>query len=440
MDGTDSFLWPLLLQFLLIILNAVFACAEIAVISFNENKLAKLASGGDRRAVRLEKLTRQPARFLSVIQVGITLAGFLASAFAAGNFSGKITEFFVSRGVTAPPYLLNIISIIAITLILSYFTLVLGELVPKRIAMRHAEKISLALSGFIYFISKLFAPVVWFLTVSTNMVLRLLRIDPNANDEQVTEEEIRDMVDIGREKGAIEDGEQEFIHNIFDFNDKKIKEVMTHRTDAAFLWLNESIEQWEETLNNSPYSVYPVCGENIDDVVGVLYAKYYFRTKEKTRAEIIKNCLKPAYFVPETTRTDVLFRGMKKSKNHFAVVIDEYGGMSGIVTMNDLLEELVGDLENDATVPDEPPEIERLDLHTWKISGAASIEAVSDSLNIKLPANDEYDTFGGLVFAELGIIPDDGSAMELEAYGMHVKITEIKERRLVSALVRLSNP
>jgi putative hemolysin len=273
--------------------------------------------------------------------------------------------------------------------------------------------------------------------VSTNAVLTLLHIDQKTEADQVTETEIRDMVDIGRQKGSIDDDEQMFINNIFDFSDKKIKEVMTHRTDVSFLWFDESIEKWEEAINNSPYSVYPVCKKNIDDIIGILDVKDYFRAKEKTHEAILKNCLKSAYFIPDIVRTDVLFHNMQNNKNHFAIVIDEHGGTSGIVTMNDLLEELVGDLENDASIPDDPPEIERIDANTWKINGVASIDDVSSALNIALP-NDKYDTFGGLVFSMIGIIPDDGSTFESAIYGMNIKITEIKDRRLVSALVSLA--
>ena len=434
MDESDPILWQLLLQIFLIMLNAIFACAEIAVISINDNKLAKMAAGGDKRALRLIKLTEQPAQFLSVIQVGITLAGFLGSAFAAGNFSAKLVDWLVSIGVKLSVTMLDTISVIVITLILSYFTLVLGELVPKRIAMRKAEAIALAMSGLIYSIAKLFAPVVWLLTKSTNGLLRLLGIDPNADDEEVTEEEIRLMVDAGSEKGAIDLDEKEFIHNIFDFDDKTAEEVMTHRIEVSLLWMEEDEEQWEKTINESAHSVYPVCDKNADDVIGVLKIKDYFRMKDKTRETVMERCVKPAYFIPETVRTDVLFRNMKANRNHFAIVLDEYGGMSGVITMNDLLEELVGDLEDDASAPIEKPPVESIDSQTWKINGSAPLEIVSNHLGIALP-DDEYETFGGLVFGLLGKIPDDGSTPELEEYGLNIKITSIKEHRLETALV-----
>jgi len=425
------------LQFILIFINAVFACAEIAVISMNDNKLSKLNAAGDKRAIRLTKLTEQPARFLATIQVGITFAGFLGSAFAADNFSDKLTSWLISIGIGIPEATLDSISVIIITLILSYFTLVLGELVPKRIAMRKAEQLALAISGVVYFISKIFAPLVSLLTVSTNGFLRLLGIDPYAVDDQITEEEIRMMVDEGSEKGAIDFSEKEMIQNIFEFDDKTAEDIMTHRTDVSLLWLDESVEQWEKTIFETRHSVYPVCDETTDNVIGILKVKDYFRIKEKTRENIIA-AIKPAYFVPETVRADLLFRNMKKDRKHFAIVLDEYGGMNGIITMNDLLEELVGDLEDDASIPEEPPMIERVDSKTWKVQGAAPLSMVSEQLGVLLPEED-YDTFGGLVFGLLGYIPDDGATPELEEYGLTIKVIDIKDHQLEKAMVCLSD-
>jgi putative hemolysin len=432
--GEDTILWPLVLQLILIIINALFACAEIAVVSMNDNKLAKLTAAGDRRAIRLSKLTEQPSSFLATIQVGITFAGFLASAFAADNFSDKLANWLVSVGVKLPISTLDTASVIVITLILSYFTLVLGELVPKRVAMRKAERLALAMSGFVHFISRVFAPLVWVLTVSTNSILLLFGIDPHAVDDDITEEEIRMMVDRGSEKGAINHDEKEMIQNVFEFDNKTAEDVMIHRTEVSLLWLDESMEQWEKTIIESRHSVYPVCDETTDNIIGILKTKDYFYLKDKTRENVLSKALKPAYFVPETVRTDVLFRNMKKSRNHFAIVLDDYGGMSGIITMNDLLEELVGELEDDDTVPEKPPLIEPIDSHTWKVNGLAPLTMVSEQLGVLLPEHD-YDTFGGLVFGLLGFIPDDGSTPELEGFGLTIKVTEIKDHQLEKAIV-----
>ncbi len=437
MPDNDPIIWQLVLQLILILLNAVFACAEIAVITMNDNKLAKLSASGDKRAVRLEKLTSQPARFLATIQVGITFAGFLGSAFAADNFSEKLTAWLVRIGVGIPADTLDTISVILITIVLAYFTLVLGELVPKRVAMRSADRLAMAISGFVSVISKIFAPVVWFLTISTNGLLRLFGIDPNAEDDAVTEEEIRLMVDAGSERGAIDPEEKDMIQNIFEFDDTFASDIMTHRTEVTLLWLDESDEEWAKTINESRYSVYPICDESADDLVGVLYAKDYFRLEDKTRDAVMKDAVRAVYYVPETIRNDILFRNMKKSRRHFAVVIDEYGGMSGIVTMNDLLEQLVGDLEDDILVPREQPLLERIDSKTWRVRGIAPLPLVSRQLGVTLPEED-YETFGGLVFGILGTIPEDGSTPVIEEFGLVVKVTEIKNRRLQSAVVYLS--
>ena len=434
MNGSDPILGQILLQVVLIFINALFACAEIAIISINDNKIAKMAAAGDKRAIRLMKLTAQPARFLATIQIGITLVTLLGSAFAAQNFSDRLVEALTSTGINIPEDVLGTISVIIITLLLTYFTATLGELVPKRIGMKKAEKLALSLSLLVYMISKIFAPVVWLLTVSANGMLRLFGINPHSSDEEITEEEIRLMVDAGSEKGAIQPDEKDFIQNIFEFNDLSADEIMTHRTEVSLLWLDESDEQWEQTINQSRHSIYPVCAESPDNIVGVLYAKDYFRLKDKSRDAVMESAVKSAYFVPETVRADVLFRNMKKSRNHFALVLDEHGGMSGIITMYDLLEQLVGDLEDDLTVPAESPLIERIDSNTWRINGAASLDKVSKELGVLLP-EDEYDTFGGLVFGMLGTVPSDGSTPELEEFGLTIKVKTIKDHRLESAVV-----
>jgi putative hemolysin len=300
--------------------------------------------------------------------------------------------------------------------------------------MRNADKLAMAISGFITVTSKIFAPVVWLLTVSTNGLLRVFGIDPHEENDEVTEEEIRLLVDAGSEKGAIDPEEKDMIQNIFEFDDTFASDIMTHRTEVTLLWMDETDDAWAKTINESRYSVYPICAESADDVVGVLYVKDYFRLEDKSRASVMENAVRPAYYVPETIRNDILFRNMKNSRAHFAVVIDEYGGMSGIVTMNDLLEQLVGDLEDDLLVPREEPLVERIDSKTWRVSGLAPLDLVSRQLGVKLPEED-YETFGGFVFGLLGTIPPDGSTPGIEEYGVVIKVVDIKNRRLQSAVV-----
>ena len=423
----------LLLQAVLIALNAIFACAEIAVISMNDSKLEKMASQGDKRAKRLVKLTSQPARFLATIQVAITLSGFLGSAFAAENFSDVLVDWVISLGVGIPRATLESISVVLITLVLSYFTLILGELVPKRVAQRKAEPLALGLSGLISAIASAFKPIVWFLTVSTNAVLRLMGIDPNAEDEEVSEEEIRMMVDAGSEKGTIDHTEKEFIQNVFEFDDLTAEEIATHRTEVDLLLMDDTEEDWARTIHETRHTFYPVCEESADHVVGILNAKDYFRLEDKSRRNVLEEAVKPAYFVPEDIKADVLFRNMKRSRNSMAVVLDEYGGMVGIITMNDLVEQLVGDLEEDVQDASEPT-IAQIDECNFRISGNVELEDVEEITGVRFGS--DYETFTGLVFNTLGMIPDDGEQdLELEIGRAKIHVTRVLEHQIDAATI-----
>lgn len=433
----DSSIWSLLLiQVILIALNSIFACAEIAVLSVNEAKLEKMAEQGNRKAKRLFRLTREPASFLATIQVAITLSGFLGSAFAADGFSGPLVDWLVGLGVTIPRATLDTISVVLITLILSFFTLVFGELVPKRIAMKKSEQLALGISGMISGISVIFKPIVWILSVSTNAVLRLLGIDPNEQEEQVSEEEIRMMVDAGSEKGTIDEEEKAFIQNVFEFDDLTAADIATHRTDLVILWMEDSMEQWADTIHESRHTLYPVCDESPDNVIGILNAKDYFRLDNRTREAVMTAAVRPAYFVPATIKADVLFRKMRQSHNSLAVVLDEYGGVVGIVTLNDLIEELVGDLNEDA--PEEQvsePHMEQLDENTWNIIGNVELLDIEQALDVDIGL-EEVDTFTGLVFNELDMVPADGDHnIELEFKGLWIQITRIEDHQIACAKV-----
>lgn len=423
----------ILLQVILIGLNAVFACAEIAVISMNETRLEQLAAEGNKKAVRLSRLTSQPARFLATIQVAITLSGFLGSAFAADNFSDSLTSWLLGLGVPLQEKTLDTIAVVVITMILSYFTLIFGELVPKRLAMKKTEQLALGMATMISFLARLSAPIVWVLTVSTNGVLRICGIDPAAEEDEVSEEEIRMMVDAGSRKGVIDFEEKEFIHNVFEFDDLAVGEFATRRKDLAILWLEESMEQWDEIIHESRHTRYPVCGESVDDVVGVLNVKDYFRLKEKTRENVMQSAVHAPFFVPEGIRADVLFRQMKESRNHFAVVLDEYGGTEGIVTINDLLEQLVGDLEDEDCLGEKQEGIEQLDSTTWKICGNLPLEEVAEAMKVSLPT-EEYDTFSGFVFATYGSVPEDGSRIEIRTDKLQILVTKICEHQVEEAI------
>ena len=445
MNNGDPLLWQMLLLLLLILTSGVFSCAEIALISLDKNKLEKKSLSGSRQAKRILSLTREPSKFLATVQVGSILAGFLASAFAASSFSGRLSLWFASLGVRISAGTLAAISLVIITIILSYVQLVVGELAPKRLAMKKADSLAFPISGFILVVSRIFAPLVWLLTKSTNGLLRLIGISPEADVHTVTEEEIRLLIDVGSAKGTIDDREKEILHNVFDLNNKTAGEIMTHRRETVLLKLEDSDDDWEKTISEEKHSYFPVCGKNPDDITGVLNARDYLCLKDRCRETVMAQALNPAQFVPTSVRTDVLFRRMKKNRNHFAVVLDEHGGMMGVVTMKDLLEELVGDLEDDTSVPPEEPMISKhtdTDTEAWIVNGAISLDKAAREFGIELPV-DKYDTFGGFVFSLLGRIPEDGnhqtdSMDELEAHGLEIKILEIREHRLEKALVRLT--
>ena len=429
----------LLVQFILILINAFFAATEIAVISLNDNKLRKQAEDGDKKAALMLKLAESPNDFLSTIQVCITLSGFLASAFAADSFATRLSGALAAAGFTLLSQdALNTVCLIVITLILSYFTLVLGELTPKRIAMQNPEKVARLTSGVISGVQKIFRPVVWLLSKSTNAMLRLFRINPRATGGQVTEEEIRMMVDIGGESGSIQQDERTMIENIFEFNNSTAESVMIHRMDVVTIQVDDSFEDILDTIRESGLSRFPVYDEDVDDIVGVLNTRDFLLNAQSKEPKTLRELLRPAYLVPETVQADTLFRDMQKRKVHMAIVVDEYGGMSGLVTMEDLLEEIVGNIYDEFD-PAEESEIVQLEDNLWRCSGTVDLETLADTLDVELPLDEEYDTLGGMVFSQFTTIPEDGSHPEADVFGLHVKVEELSEHRVESALVSKLN-
>ena len=423
----------IVLQIVLICLNAVFAAAEIAVVSTNHAKLEKMAEDGNRKAKKLFSLTKNTSKFLSTIQVALTLAGLLGSAYAADNFAEPIVGWLTGLGVTIPADTLHAICVFLITLILSYFSIVFGELIPKRLAMKNPEKMALSMAGILQFVSAFFAPFVWVLTQSTNGLLRLLHINPDEQEESVTEEEIRMMLDTGSEKGTIDKIENEMIQNVFEFDDISISEIGTHRRDVAVLYREDSIEEWRKTIDEKRHNYYPICGEDADDVIGVLNTKNFFRAEASTPEQAIREATEKPYFVPENMKAAVLLQNMKETRNYFAVVIDEYGGMSGIVTIHDLLELLVGVLAD----KEEPyiENIQPLGENEWRIAGDASLEEVGEALGLTFDT-EECDTFGGYILGLLGEVPDDGSVFDMEAGALQIHVNGVDDHRIESAVVR----
>ena len=425
----------ILIVFILILVNAFFAGAEIAVISLNGNKVRRDAEEGDATAKKMLKLVDDPTSFLSTIQIAITLAGFLASAFAADTFSDRLVRWLVdSCGWTMSEQTLNTICVIVITCILSYFTLVLGELVPKRLAMVKTEAITRVTVPVVLAMGVVFRPVVWLLSVSTNGLLRLLGIKPQDGDEQVTESEIRMMVDIGGESGAIEPKEKEMIENIFEFNNITAADVMVHRKDMTVVWLDDEPSRIIQTIEESGLSRFPVCGEDIDDVRGILRTREYLLNAHSNHPKPLENLIADPYFVPETVVADVLFRDMQQKKIHMAIVVDEYGGTSGLVTMEDLLEEIVGNIYDEFDQEDEQ-EITLIGENLWRISGSAELDTVAEALDMEFPDDLEVDTIGGLLFSMLNEIPADGEHPEADVCGLHLRAETIADRRVEWAIV-----
>ena len=430
----------LLLQFVLILINAFFAATEIAVISINENKVRKQAEEGDKKAAQMLRLAESPSDFLSTIQVCITLGGFLASAFAASNLASRLTRSLINGGFTLlSEQTLGTVSMIVITIILSYFTLVLGELTPKRIAMQNPEKVARMSTGIIIVVQKIFKPIVWLLSVSTNGLLRLMRINPHADKNTVTEEEIRMMVDIGGEKGAIQEDEREMIENIFEFNNITAEYVMVHRMDVVAIHVEDTFDDILQTIRESGLSRFPVYDEDIDDIIGILNTRDFLMNTHEQQPKIMRELLRPAYLIPETVQADVLFRDMQQQKVHMAIVVDEYGGMSGIVTMEDLIEEIVGNIYDEFD-PTEENEIVQVSENLWRCDGSVDLDTLAETLDVELPLDEEYDTLGGMVFSCFNTIPEDGSTPEVDIHGLHVQVEEITDHRLEKALVSIIPP
>ena len=430
--------WLVLLQIFLIALNAVFAGTEIAVISVNETKLEKEVERGNKRAKWLLKMTQNSSGFLATIQVAITLSGFLGAAFASDSFAAVLSGALKRIGIGLSDSVLNTISVVLVTLVISYFSIVFGEMVPKRIAMKNAERFSLTMAGPITVIAKLFAPLVWLLTKSTNGILRLCGIDPESDEEIVTEEDLLLMADAGRKKGTIDDSENDMIRNVFAFDDLTVGEICTHRKEVSILWMDETVAEWEQTIHESRHSVYPVCGDSVDQIIGVLNAKDFFRLNCRDKKAVMEHAVHTPYFVHENLKADQLFSKMKRHADHFAVVLDEYGGMCGIITVTDLVEQLVGDFDDDEMLRQEP-EIERLDSRCWKVRGSCSLHDVSRALEYAFP-EEEYETFSGFLIGSLGEIPKDGTKLKMQVGPFQVRILDVCQHRIERAIVHLMEP
>jgi len=416
----------LIILAVLILLNAYFAASEIAFISLNDAKIEKQAKEGNKKAKQINKMLKTPSKFLATIQIGITLAGFLSSAFASDAFADVLSPVLNNLLPSISLEVWRGISIVLITMILSLFTLIFGELVPKRLGMKYYEKISFATIGAIRLISILTAPFVKILTMSTNFISKLFGVSEH-DEEIVTEEEIRMMIDEGEEKGTIEKEEKEWINNIFEFNDRTVVEVMTHRTDVYAIDINEPIEELLDDLDEYKYSRVPVYDENIDDIKGILFIKDLLKYMKNKKQFKLKNIIREAHFVPESKPMDELFKELQKNKKQMSVVLDEYGGTAGIITMEDIIEELVGNIFDE--YDDIESEYEKIDENTYMISGSVSIYDLKKILSVEIPEGD-YETLSGYLIQKIGRIPADEEEIIIETDNVTYKVESIEEKRI----------
>jgi putative hemolysin len=424
---------------MLIVLNAFFAASEIALITLNDNKVKTMADKGHKKSIMLLNLLSEPSRFLATIQIGITLAGFLASAFAAEKFAGRLAEFLFDAGVPVQLGILRTVSLVVITLILSYFTLVLGELVPKRLAMQKAESISMLVVAPLTFLSKVSAPFVRLLTSSTNVIVRLFGVDPNAKDEQVTEEEIRMMVDVGKENGTILENEKIMINNIFEFNNKYVSDIMTHRRSVVAIPHDMPIAELTEFIVQENYTRFPVYEESIDHVIGFLHVKDLmpYLAKGIPSGFDVLSLLRKPHFIPETKPTDLAFKDLQQNKVHIAVAIDEYGGMAGIVTIEDLLEEIVGSIQDEHD--EEEKEYERIGEGIYRIDGITSLRVINSHLHTGLPS-ELYDTISGFIIGMLGRIPAEDERPTVALNGYLYTVEAMENMRISKVIITKETP
>lgn len=435
----DGGLWIYIILLLFLILtNAFFAMSELAVISLNDGKLKKMASNGDKKAKMLVKLTEEPSKFLATIQVGVTISGFLASAVAADTFTEYIVDFF--RNYNVNPSTVKAISLVVITFLLSYFTLVLGELVPKRLAMQNYEKISFRVARLLSIIYKIEKPLVALLSASTNGILRLLGIDPNQRQEEVTEEEIRMMIDVGNESGTIEQSEKDMIHNIFDFDDRIVDEIMTHRTEITAIDIDTTLNEIIDIALEEGYSRIPVYDDDLDNIVGILYIKDLLKLvlQQSTENFRVTDYMRSALYIPETNRCKDLFQEFQKSKIQMAVIVDEYGGTSGIVTMEDLIESIVGNIQDE--YDDEEEEITLISDNLYKIDGMFALDKIERIFNIRFSEDEDYDydTISGYITGYLGRIPSKDEHPVVSVDNVDFTVLNVEEHRItaVQALIK----
>lgn len=431
----NSLIFQLVLIFILTLINAFFSAAEMAIVSLNKNKIKILSEEGNKKAKLIQKLLEEPTKFLSTVQVGITLASFFSSASAATGISNIFGDFLENLSM---PYAREI-SLIVVTIVLSYITLVFGELFPKRLALQNSQKIAMSSVKTIMLISKITIPFVKLLSISTNLLIRLFGIDDKNLEEKVSKEEIRSLVDVGQEHGVINETEKDMINSIFEFDDKLAKEVMTPRTNVYMIDIDDPLNL--ENLLNEKYSRIPIFQGSIDNIIGILYMKDFIYESYKVGFENvnIKNILHTPYFVPEMKNIDELFKELQVTKKHMAILIDEYGGFSGIVTIEDLIEEVMGDIGDE--FDDDEITLKSIDKNTFLASGLIPIDELNNNLNLNLDSDSEdYDTLGGLIIKLIGYIPKKDEECIVNYKNIIFKVKEVNKKRIIKVEIIINKP
>ena len=429
----------ILLQVVFILLNAFFAGSEIAFLSLNPVKLDKQADNGDKTAARLLALVENPNRFLSAIQVAITLSGFLGAAFGTENFSGYLADFLSGLGLPLPAGVVSVFSMVVVTIVISFFSIAFGEMVPKRIAMQQPEAWARMALGVMHGISVVFAPMMALLNVTTNGTLHLLGLKTEAEEAAASEEDIRLMVENSGEQGAIAQDEQQWIENVFDFGDMVASDAMTPEPDVTAFASDEKKEDILQAIQTTGLSRYPVYEDDINDIIGILNARDFLLNLQRDKPRTLKELLRPAYFVPESVHADQLFKDMQSKKQHLAIVVDEYGGTAGVVTIEDLLEQIVGNIYDEFD-PEEPQPIVQVSDNVWRAQGSLRVDELAEELDIDLPEDLDYDTLGGMVMSCLHAIPANGSQFTVEVNGLRIRVEKVEDRKVVWALVEKLPP
>lgn len=432
-----SIILKILLLFVLILVNAFFAMSEIAMISLNDNKIEKLAEEGDKKAKQILKLTQNSSNFLSTIQIGVTLAGFLTSASAADSFAPLITDAVAPLIPAIPPSVIDTVALILITIVISYFSLVFGELAPKKIGMQKSEKVAYKVVGILLFVMKVTKPFVKILSMSTNGIVRLFGIDPLADEEEVTEEEILMMVDVGEEKGVIENAQAEMINNIFEFDDIDAGDIMTHRVDMTAVEADEPVSEVIKVAVADGYSRIPVFDDDPDNIIGVVYIKdlLEYVGKELPEKKTIREIMRDAYFIPETKKCGQLFTEMSEKRVQMAIVVDEYGGTAGLLTLEDIVESIVGNIHDEYDTEEE--EISKINDTTFTVEGTTDLDEIDELVGAKIPEGD-YDTVAGFIISQLGFLPKDGDMDTVEYENLKFTILSVEDKRIAKVRIDIT--